>query len=132
MVTDSIGDFIIQLKNAGAIRKESITVPYSKMKHAVAQKLKERGFVEAVEKKAVPGKTIEKLVITLAYDDKGHKIHEVKRLSKPGRRLYRGAKDAHNVKRGHGALILSTPKGILTDAEARKLHAGGEALFEVW
>jgi small subunit ribosomal protein S8 len=71
--------------------------------------------------------------VTLSYDAKGnHKIHDVKRLSKPGRRLYVGSQDAHTVKNGQGARILSTPKGILSDAEARKVRAGGETLFEIW
>ena len=131
MVTDPIGDFIITLKNAGAIKREVATIPYSKLKHAIAEKLKERGFITAVEKKTTGAKSV--LIVTLAYNDNGmHKIHDVKRLSKPGRRLYRKATDAHNVRQGTGALILSTPRGILTDAEARKVKAGGEALFEIW
>jgi small subunit ribosomal protein S8 len=131
MVTDPIGDFITQLKNAGAIKKATVVLSYSKVKHAIAEKLKERGFVASVEKKSAAN-GVPKLVVGLAYDDRGHKIHDVKRISKPGRRLYRAAREAHSVKRGQGALILSTPRGILTDAEARKVKAGGEALFEIW
>ena len=95
---------------------------------AIAKKLKELGFVVDVKK----GEKRD-LVVTLAYDERGnHKIHDVKRLSKPGRRLYAPSRDAHQVKNGAGARILSTPKGILSDSEARKVKAGGETLFEIW
>lgn len=131
MVTDPIGDFIITLKNAGAIKRETVTLPYSALKHAIALKLKERKFIAGAEKKTDGAKS--SLVVTLAYrEDGSHRIHDVKRISKPGRRLYRKATDAHSVRQGTGALILSTPRGILTDAEARKVRAGGEALFEIW
>ena len=130
MVTDRVGDFIIRLKNAGAIGNPTVSAPYSKHIEAIATKLKDLGFVERVEAtKTMP----KKLEVTLAYDAKGaHKIHGVKRVSKPGRRLYLAATEAHTVKNGLGARIISTPKGILADKEARKIRQGGEALFEIW
>jgi small subunit ribosomal protein S8 len=130
MVTDRVGDFIIRLKNAGAIGNQTVLVPHSKHIEAIANKLKELGFVERVEMAKKDARTLE---VTLAYDAKGnHKIHDVKRISKPGRRMYVPARDAHSVKNGLGSRILSTPKGILSDREARKVRAGGETLFEVW
>jgi small subunit ribosomal protein S8 len=130
MVTDRVGDFIIRLKNAGAIGNATATVPHSKHIEEIANKLKELGFVERVEVTKTDPKMLE---VTLAYDQNGvHKIKGVKRVSKPGRRLYVGSRDAHSVKNGLGAAIISTPKGILADREARKVHAGGEALFEIW
>jgi small subunit ribosomal protein S8 len=130
MVTDRVGDFIIRLKNAGAIGNPKTSVPHSKHIEAIAEKLKELGFVERVEVTKVFPKTIE---VTLAYDEQGtHKIHNVKRVSKPGRRLYVPAHEVHTVKNGLGARILSTPKGVLSDAQARKVRAGGETLFEIW
>ncbi len=130
MVTDRVGDFIIRLKNAGAIGNQTVVVPYSKHIEAIANKLKELGFVENV---AMSKKDAHVMEVTLSYDANGkHKIHDVKRISKPGRRLYVGARDAHTVKNGQGSRILSTPKGILSDKEARKVRAGGETLFEVW
>jgi len=130
MVSDRVGDFIIRLKNAGAIGHTSVSVPHSKHIEAIAKKLKELGFVAGVETSKKDHKVIE---VTLAYDDRGdHKIHDVKRISKPGRRLYAPAREAHQVKNGFGARILSTPKGILSDREARKVHQGGEELFEIW
>ncbi len=130
MVTDRVGDFIIRLKNAGAISNQTVSVPHSKHLEEIAHKLKELGFVERVEVSKKGHGTIE---VTLAYDAQGkHKIHDVKRISKPGRRMYVPAREAHTVKNGLGARILSTPKGILSDKEARRVRAGGETLFEVW
>lgn len=128
MVNDPVGDLIIQIKNAGAIGKELVVVPFSNLKYAVALKLKDKGFVT----NAVKGKDGKTLEISLAYDGINHKIRNVKRISKPGRRLYRKSDEVHSVKNGFGSLILSTPKGVLADDEARKAHVGGEALFEIW
>lgn len=130
MITDRLGDFIIRLKNAGAIGATTVSVPHSKHLEAVAKKLKELGFVADV---SVEKKTHPVLLITLAYTDEGeHRIHGVKRVSKPGRRLYAPVQEAHAVKNGLGARILSTPKGVLSDSEARKVRVGGENLFEIW
>ena len=130
MVSDRVGDFIIRLKNAGAIGSRTVSVPHSKHLEAIAHKLKDMGFVERVE---VSKKTPATIEVTLAYDDEGnHKIHDVKRISKPGRRLYVSSHEAHAVKNGLGARLISTPKGVLSDREARKVRQGGENLFEIW
>ena len=130
MVSDRVGDFIIRLKNAGAIGTRTVTLPHSKHLEEIADKLKGLGFVERVE---VVEKDARDDDVTLSYDESGdHKINGVKRISKPGRRLYISADEAHSVKNGQGARIISTPKGILSDAEARKVRAGGENLFEIW
>ena len=131
MVNDTIGDFIIRLKNAGAVKKESVSVPFSALKMAVAEKLRDAGFVTSIDKK---GKKVRKtLDVVLKYDAEGiHVIHGVKRVSKPGRRVYRSSREIVPVRYGQGALILSTPKGILTGKEARQANVGGEALFEIW
>lgn len=130
MVSDRVGDFIIRLKNAGAIGTRTVTLPHSNHLEQIADKLKSLGFLERVE---VVKKMPATMTVTLSYDDRGeHKIKGVKRISKPGRRLYVSADEAHSVKRGQGARIISTPKGVLSDAEARKVHAGGENLFEIW
>lgn len=129
MVTDRVGDFIIRLKNAGAINKPTVSVPFSKHVEEIAYKLKSLGYVADVQK----GKTDYEFEVTLAYNDRGiHRIRGVKRISKPGRRLYVGTTEAHSVKNGMGARLISTPKGVLTDAEARKNRVGGEDLFEIW
>lgn len=130
-MTDPVADFIIRLKNASVIRKESASAPYSAFKHAIAEKLKEAGFLQAVEKR---GKKVRKtLDVTLKYKADGTPaIAGVRRISKPGRRLYRSVNEIQPVRYGHGALVLSTPKGVMTDKEARKEKVGGEALFEIW
>ena len=130
MISDRVGDFIIRLKNAGAIAKQDVVLAHGSHIEAIARKLKELGFVQDV---SVSKKLPKELIVTLAYDDAGtHKIKGVKRISKPGRRMYTSATEAHSVLNGFGARILSTPKGILSDREARKVRAGGEALFEIW
>lgn len=131
MVGDPIGDFIVRLKNAGTVNHESVALPYSKMKMAVAEVLKDAGFVKAVEKQ---GKKIRKTIhVELMYKADGTpRITEVKRVSKPGRRMYKGADEIFPIRYGKGMLVLSTPKGILTDSQARKERVGGEALFEIW
>jgi small subunit ribosomal protein S8 len=130
MVGDVIGDFIIQLKNAGAVNKKNISVPYSKLRHAVADKLVLAGFVEKVSTKGlVAKKTLE---VALKFEHGTHAIRGVKRISKPGRRLYTKVADIHRVKFGQGKLILSTPAGILTNDEARAANVGGEQLFIIW
>jgi small subunit ribosomal protein S8 len=131
MVTDPVADFITRLTNAGAVKHPVVSLPYSTFKAAIAEKLKEAGFISALEKK---GKKVKKtLDVTLKYNTDGtHVIQGVKRISKPGRRMYKRAGEIVSVKYGHGALILSTPQGIKTDKEARKENIGGEALFEIW
>jgi len=131
MVSDPIGDLIIRLTNAGAIKKPSVSIPFSNFKMAIAEKLAAVGYVKTIEKK---GKKIKKtLDIVLSYDaDGNHKIQGVKRISKPGRRMYKSVLEIVPIRYGHGALILSTPKGIMTDKEAKKEKVGGEALFEIW
>jgi small subunit ribosomal protein S8 len=130
MVSDRVGDFIIRLKNAGAIGNPKVSVPHSKHLEAIAHKLKALGFVADVDTSKKQPKALE---VTLAYDDRGrHRIRGVKRISKPGRRLYVPSHEAHSVKNGLGARIISTSKGVLTDSEARKVRTGGENLFEIW
>jgi small subunit ribosomal protein S8 len=130
MVGDTIGDFIIRLKNAGAVGKKEVLVPYSKLRHAIADKLVAAGYIEKAEQQ---GKKVQKsLAVTLKYEGGKHRINGVKRVSKPGRRLYTKVADIHPVKFGSGHMILSTPAGILTNDEARTQNVGGEQLFIIW
>lgn len=131
MVTDPVGDLINRLQNAGAVKQTTVSVPFSMYKLAIVEKLKAIGLVGGIEKK---GKKVKKtLDITLKYDAAGKPlINGAKRVSKPGRRLYRSVSEIVPVRYGHGHLILSTPKGIKTGLEARKEKVGGEALFEIW
>lgn len=134
MVSDRVGDFIIRLQNAALIGKREVTMPYSAHLVAVAKKLKELGFISAVEIKTKEGDEVKKnFVATLVYDEHGQaKLRGVKRVSKPGRRLYAPYTATNKVKGGTGARIISSSSGIISDAEARKNHVGGEELFEIW
>lgn len=130
MVSDPIGDFINRLKNAGAINATEAEVPYSVLKHAVADALVSSGFLKSAK---VSGKKVRKsLVVELAYDHGRSKIRDVKRVSKPGRRLYASVHEITPVKFGKGKLVLSTPKGILTGEQAKEQNVGGEQLFKIW
>lgn len=131
MVNDPIADLITRLKNAGAVGHKVVALPYSKLKESVALTLKKSGFVGDVSHDGAGVKKT--LTIELLYDKNGKPvIRGVKRLSKPGRRLYAGVKEVHPVKYGKGIMVLSTPRGILVDSEARKLRSGGETLFTMW
>ncbi len=127
MVTDTIADFIIRLKNANLVGKESISTYTSKKKEAIADALVRAGFVKSFSKN---GKIIE---VVLNYkSDKSSKIKGVQRISKPSRRVYQGSADIKSFKNGYGAVIFSTPAGILSNKEAAKQKVGGEILFKIW
>jgi len=131
MVSDPIADLIIRMQNAAAIGKENLSVPFSALKMAVLEKLKERGYIKYAQ---IKGKKVQKTIeIGLLYDkQKNPRITGVARVSKPSRRMYVKSTELYPVKYGKGSLILSTPKGILSDDEARKSKTGGEALFKIW
>ncbi|MEK7120479.1 MAG: 30S ribosomal protein S8 [Patescibacteria group bacterium] len=130
MVNDPVSDLIIQIKNASAANKPVISLPYSEMKFTIAEILAKEGFVKSVSKK---GKKIKKyLDIELLYNGNSPKVRGVKRISKPGRRVYKKVGEIKKVKQGYGVLVLSTPRGILTDKQAKEEKVGGEALFEIW
>jgi small subunit ribosomal protein S8 len=128
---DKIANMIITMKNASMVSKETVVVPFSNIKYAIAQCLKEQGFIVNVSKKTEKN-NVPVLEIQLAYTPEGPKIHDVKRMSKQSRRMYSGAKELRPVKNGHGITVLSTPKGILSDKQARKEMVGGEVLFTMW
>jgi small subunit ribosomal protein S8 len=134
MTSDRVGDFITRIKNASAIGKPEVRAPYSAHLTALAKKLSALGFVGKVSTESVgQSETKKALVVELLYAPSGEaRIRGVKRLSKPGRRLYAAHTEAHRVAGGTGARILSTNRGILSDAEARRDRAGGEELFEIW
>jgi len=134
MITDRVGDFIIRLQNAAMIGKHKVSAPYSANLLAISKKLKELGFLTSVTADAKEGSEVHKtLIVELSYDVHGQaKLRGVKRISKPGRRLYAPFTVAHRVRGGTGARILSSSSGIISDAEARKNHIGGEELFEIW
>jgi len=134
MVTDRVGDFIIRLQNAAMVGKREVVVPYSTHILAIAKKLKELGFISQVDTTEQEEGSVKKtLVVTLTYTEKGQsRLRGVKRISKPGRRLYASHTAVHRARGGMGARIISSSTGILTDSESRKNKVGGEELFEIW
>ncbi len=113
------------------VSKETVVIPFSKLKYAIAQCLKDHGFIANASKKTEKN-NVSVLEIDLLYPNGEAKIHDVKRMSKQSRRLYSGVKELRPVKNGHGITVLSTPKGILSDKQARKEMVGGEVLFTMW
>jgi small subunit ribosomal protein S8 len=128
---DPIADMIVRIKNAGDSRKESVVLPYSSLKLAILDTLMKEGFVQSFGKK---GKKVVKWIeVVLAYDENGKsKVTGFQRISKSSKRVYQKAKEIQKVRNGFGALILSTPKGIMTDKTAKVENVGGEALFKIW
>lgn len=131
MMTDPIGDMLIRIKNALRARHKSVIVPSSKIKLEIARILKEEGYIE--DYKYIKEDPQPKIEIILKYDEnKSPVIAGVKRVSKPGRRIYKGYRDLPKVLDGFGIAIISTSQGIMTDHEARKRKIGGEVLCEIW
>lgn len=127
---DQIGNMINMIKNANSRSHESITVPYSKIKHAIAACLLKEGYISSFAKKTKKNHPV--LEVGLAYNAEAPKVNQVKRISKPSRRSYIGSKDIRLVRNGQGIMVLSTPKGILSGKDARKEMVGGEVLFTLW
>jgi small subunit ribosomal protein S8 len=127
---DKPSNLLIALKNGGKAGKEFATLPYSKFTASIAKALFDAGYIASYSKKQSKGHDV--LELGIAYVNDKPRINDVKRISKPSRRLYMGVQDVRPVKNGYGILVLSTPKGILTGDQAKKEHAGGEILFEIW
>ncbi len=124
---DQIANMINMIKNAGVAEHESVTVPYSKIKESIAECLMKEGYVSSVTKKMKKG--MPTLEIGIVYVDGMPKVKGAERVSKSSCRVYKGVKD---IKRSYGLTVMTTPKGILTDKQARKEMVGGEVLFKVW
>ena len=130
-MNDPIGDFITRIKNAGNVHKDSILVPFSKLKLAIAEVLSAKGYIGVVTKKAKGNAKY--LNIELLYAENGNPvISGVKRISKPSRRMYESAKNIKRFRKGFGLSIFSTPRGIMADTDAKKNNVGGEFLFNIW
>ena len=127
---DPIANMLISIKNGGKAEKESVFIPYSKMKYAILECLKKEGYVGSISKKTK--KDLPVIEVELLYTDGKAKVLEVDRISKQSKRVYYGMRDIHTVRSGQGLLVLSTPKGILYGKDARREQVGGEALFKIW
>lgn len=131
VVTDPIADLLTRIRNALTAKHETVTVPASKMKKAIADILVEEGFVKSAELTENDGRS--DIVITLKYGAKNEKvINNLKRISKPGLRVYCGYEKLPKVLGGLGIAIISTSKGVMTDKAARNNKIGGEVLAYVW
>lgn len=130
-MTDPISDMITRIRNAGATQKETLAVPYSKIKEAILAVLQQKGFIKSVQ---VKGKGVTKsLIIKLLYAQNNKpRIGGLQRISKYSQRRYAGATELRSVKGGRGMYILTTPKGILADADAKKENVGGEVIIKIW
>ena len=130
-ITDPIADMLTRIRNANAARHESVEIPASGMKKAIAQILLEEGYVKNVQ--LIDDDKHGMIKITLKYgQDKSRVITGIRRVSKPGLRVYSSKEDMPRVLRGLGIAIVSTSKGIMTDKAARAANVGGEVLAFVW
>ena len=131
MVTDPIADMLTRIRNANQMRYKEVEVPASKMKLEIARILKEEGFINDYKVKKNDVQSI--LVLSLKYSDKKERvITGLKRISKPGLRVYAKAEELPRVLNGLGIAIVSTSKGVMTDKQARRESLGGEVLAFVW
>jgi small subunit ribosomal protein S8 len=131
MVTDPIADMLNQLMNAARVGKPQVVLPYSGAKAALAKVLNEQGYLKSYSKKTKHNRHF--LALDVAYNEAGRPaLSRVRRVSKPSRRIYEKAANLKSVRQGLGLSIVSTPKGLLTDREARKQKVGGEVLCQIW
>ena len=130
-ITDPIADMLTRIRNAGSARHETVDVPNSKMKKAIAEILLEEGYIKSFQ--LIDDGTQGVIRVTLKYlPGKEKAIQGLRRVSKPGLRVYAGADELPQVLRGLGIAIISTSKGIMTDKKARAQHVGSEVLAFVW
>ena len=130
MSVDTIGDFLTIIRNGIARSKPSVVLPYSILKHNIALLFKQEGFIRDVVTEEQEG--FKQLKIVLKYVNGESVIHEIKRLSTPGRRVYRGADKVQPVIGGLGVSVLTTNRGLMTDKRARTLCVGGEVICTIW
>jgi small subunit ribosomal protein S8 len=128
---DTLSNMLNGIKNAGLAGKTQVDFPHSKLKASVLECLKKEGYISSFKiennKKGFP-----MLVVQVAYNGDTPKVNEIKRISKPSRRMYSGSKELKPFRNGYGRVILSTPKGILSEKDAKNEQVGGEVLFTIW
>ena len=133
MLTDPIADMLTRIRNAAHARKATVDMPWSRHKQAIAKVLVDEGYLESAAAVADEESSVRRLRIGLRYDERRRPIITgVKRVSRPSLRVYVGATEIPAIRKGLGVNVLSTPKGVLVDREARKQGVGGELLCTVW
>ncbi|TSC72993.1 MAG: small subunit ribosomal protein S8 [Parcubacteria group bacterium Gr01-1014_38] len=131
MITDPIANMLTSIRNAQAARKPFVRVPYSRLKHEIAEVLRTAGYIGPVSPASEDSRKL--LEVTLLYEASGQpRIRGLQRISKPGRRWYVRRQEIPRILSGLGVAVLSTSKGLLADAEARKRGLGGEVICTVW
>ena len=130
MYTDPISDMLTRIRNASLARKAEVALPYSKFKHNLADLLSKEGFLGGVKTEGTQPKM---LLIQMKYSEMGEAvISGIKRVSKPGQRIYLAADKLPRTNSGFGLTVISTSRGLLTDKEARKARVGGEVVCQIW
>ncbi len=129
-MVDPISDMLTRIRNAQAVSHQTVTVPFSKLKFNLAKILEREGLVNEVTTR---GRKVRKVIeIKLKYEKGMPVINGLKKISRPGRRIYLKRKELRPVKQGYGLAIISTSTGLMTDKEAKKRNLGGEVLCEIW
>ena len=132
-MTDPIADMLTRVRNAVSVERQFVEMPVSKVKRGLAEVLKREGYIWDWSEEKVEGVPVGTLRLELKYGPDGERvIQSVRRVSKPGRRVYSGCKDLRPVLDGLGISIVSTSRGVVSDREARQRNLGGEVLCEVW
>jgi len=131
LISDPIADMLTRIRNAGMAHHSEALIPASRIKREIARVMKESGFIDDYRVEAADGKPV--LVVGIRYDAEREPIIEgLERVSKPSCRIYVGAAEIPRIRNGLGVAILSTPRGILSDAQAREAGVGGELLARIW
>lgn len=126
MVSDPIADLLTRIRNGYMAKKKKVPVPYSDFKEKLSRVLVEEGFLKSVKKEG------RELILRLRYQNNEPAVQAIRRISKPGRRIYKKAKDLRRIQSGLGVSIISSPQGLIIGKEARRKHLGGEVVCEVW
>ncbi|MBU0613756.1 30S ribosomal protein S8 [Patescibacteria group bacterium] len=130
MMTDPISDMLSRIRNAAAARRQTVELPLSKIKYAIAKILENEGYLASVEQYQDGNRPMMRL--KLKYNNDGNAISTIKRISKPSRRMYVKSNEMPRVRSGFGIAIISTPNGLMTNIEAGKRRLGGEVICEVF
>lgn len=136
-MTDPITDMLNRIRNGQAVLKETVSLPFSQLKYDIAKVLEKQEYIEKVDKRGRKEKKILEITLRYSKDESTEKninpvILGLKRVSKPGQRIYTEAKKIRTVRGGYGIAIISTSKGLMSDKEARKQNLGGEIICEIW
>ncbi len=129
-MTDPIADMLTRIRNAVRAGHTLCAIPFSRLKWEIAKKLEQEGYISDIIRRGRGSR--KRIECKIAYKEGKPVLTDIKRKSRPGRRMYLGVRDVRPVRQGHGTMLLSTPQGVLTGKEARKGRSGGEALLEVW